>query len=123
MMNAKLKRRLLLLAKYIVVLFILFLFFLPIISMFLVSLKSEAEIFDYSTGLFSKDPKWSNYIFALTSIDYLRYLYNTIMISVLYTISCTLSSAMAGYAFARFRIRESNLFFTIVLSSIMIPSE
>ncbi len=75
MMNANIKKRLLLLAKYIVVLFILFLFFLPIISMFLVSLKSEAEIFDYSTGLLPKNPKWSNYIFALTSINYLRYLY------------------------------------------------
>lgn len=121
MMDDNIKRRLLLLIKYLVVLFILFLFFLPIFSMFLVSVKSEAEIFDYSTGLFPKTLKWSNYVFALTSINYLRYLWNTIFVSFLYTISCTLSSAMAGYAFARFQIRESNLFFTIVLSSIMIP--
>ena len=121
MMNNAIKRKLPLLIKYLVVLFILLLFFLPIISMFLVSVKSEAEIFDYSTGLWPKSPKWSNYVFALTSINYLRYLWNTIFVSVLYTITCTLSSAMAGYAFARFQIRESNLFFTIVLSSIMIP--
>ncbi|MCP4403221.1 MAG: carbohydrate ABC transporter permease [bacterium] len=121
MMSDSFKRKLLLVTKYFVVLFILFLFFLPIISMFLVSIKPEAEIFDYSTGLWPKSPKWSNYIFALTSINYLRYLWNTIFVSVLYTITCTLSSAMAGYAFARFQIRESNLFFTIVLSSIMIP--
>jgi ABC-type glycerol-3-phosphate transport system permease component len=120
-MSDTLKIKLLWLIKYLVVLFILFLFFLPIISMFLVSIKSEAEIFSYSTGLWPETPKWSNYAFALTSINYLRYLYNTIMVSVLYTVSCTLSSAMAGYAFARFQIRESNLFFTIVLSSIMIP--
>lgn len=121
MMNARTKRRLLLLAKYVIVLFFILVFFLPIISMFLVSLKSEAEIFDYSTGIWPQNPKWSNYVFALTSINYLRYLYNTVIVSVFYTISCTFSSAMAGYAFARFQIRETNFFFTIVLSSIMIP--
>ncbi|TFG63040.1 MAG: carbohydrate ABC transporter permease [Spirochaetales bacterium] len=107
--------------KYLVLLFLLFLFFLPIFSMFTVSLKSEAEIFKASPALFPEKPVWKNYESAAKKFPYLQYLWNTIFISALYTLGCTLTSAMAGYAFARFQIRANRIFFTIVLSSIMIP--
>ncbi len=120
-MNAKTKSRIIVSLKYTVLIVILLLFFLPIMSMLIVSLKSEADIFSYTNRLMPADPKWENYIIALTKIKYARYLLNTITISVLYMFACTLSSSMAGYAFARFPIRENKLFFGIVLSSIMIP--
>ncbi len=106
---------------YVVLISILILFFLPLLSMLSVSFKSEDEIYKSSTSLFPEHLSFANYADALTRIDLLKYLYNTIAVSVLYTISCTFSSAMAGYALARFNIRENKIFFTIVLSSMMIP--
>ncbi len=120
-MNVRVKNKLLTSSKYTVLIIILLVFFLPILSMLIVSLKSEADIFSYSNRLLPTTPKWENYVIALTKIDYLRYLLNTITISVLYMFACTLSSSMAGYAFARFPVRENKIFFGIVLSSIMIP--
>jgi ABC-type glycerol-3-phosphate transport system permease component len=89
--------------------------------MIIVSLKSEADIFSYTNRLLPTTPKWDNYVIALTKIDYLRYLLNTLTISVFYMVACTLSSSMAGYAFARFPVRENKILFGVVLSSIMIP--
>ena len=121
MANITLKSKIPILIKYTILVFTLFIFFLPILSMFIVSITPEDKIFSLSKGIFPENPKWSNYSFALTYIPFFRYLLNTLVISVLYTIACTFSSAMAGYAFARFRIKENEMIFKVVLSSIMIP--
>lgn len=106
---------------YAILFFALFMFFLPIISMLSVSFKSESEIFQATPRLFPARISFENYGKALTRLDFVTYTYNTIAVSLLYTLTCTFSSAMAGYALARFDIKENNAFFTIVLSSMMIP--
>jgi multiple sugar transport system permease protein len=120
-MQTKIRKRLVNSTKYLVLCFLLLLFFLPLISMVSVSLKAESEIFVKTGKLFPEELYFENYKNAATRINYLRYVYNSAVVALMYTFTCTLSSAMAGYALARFRIRENNLFFTIVLSSIMIP--
>ena len=120
-METRSKQRLIMTAKYIVLGFLLVLFFLPLISMLSVSLKAENEIFMKTGKLFPEKLHFKNYVNAVTRINYLRYVYNSLAVAVMYTATCTLSSSMAGYALARFQIRENALFFTIVLSSIMIP--
>lgn len=120
-MDNRVKNKLLITGKYIVLCLLLLLFFLPLISMISVSLKAESEIFMNTGKIFPEKLHLINYYNAATRIDYLKYIYNSLVVAILYTASCTLSSAMAGYALARFQIRENNLFFTIVLSSIMIP--
>ncbi len=113
--------RLLMTAKYVILSILLLLFFLPLISMVSVSLKAESEIFLKTGRLFPEKLYFQNYINAATRIDYLHYVYNSLVVALMYTVTCTLSSAMAGYALARFQIRETEIFFTVVLSSIMIP--
>ncbi|QEN09168.1 carbohydrate ABC transporter permease [Oceanispirochaeta crateris] len=120
-METKSQKRLIMSAKYVVLSVLLLLFFLPLISMVSVSLKAESEIFMKTGKLFPEKLHFENYFNAATRIDYLRFVYNSLIVAVMYTVTCTLSSAMAGYALARFHIKENNLFFTIVLSSIMIP--
>lgn len=115
------KKRILMTVRYLALFLLLLLFFLPIISMISVSLKPESEIFKATGKVFPENPYFENYINAATRIDYIRYVYNSVAVAAMYTLTCTLSSAMAGYALARFHIKENNLFFTIVLSSIMIP--
>lgn len=106
---------------YFALIGVLLAFFLPIISMLSVSLKDEADIYKTPPSLFPSRVSLDNYAKALVRLDLGRYLYNSVVTSVLYTLSCTLSSSMAGYALARFRIRESGFFFTLVLAAMMIP--
>ena len=107
--------------SYALLIGILFMFFLPIISMLSVSFKTEAEIFRSSPLLFPASINLDNYGRALTRLNLGAYLYNTVATSLMYTVACTFSSAMAGYALARFNVRENGFFFTLVLSSMMIP--
>lgn len=107
--------------SYALLVGILLCFFLPIISMLSVSFKTEAEIFRASPSLFPAGLSFDNYRKALTRLNLAVYMYNTLATSVMYTLACTFSSAMAGYALARFQVRENGFFFTLVLSSMMIP--
>lgn len=120
-MNSKLKDRLSLIIKYIILFSLLAAFMMPLVSMVVTSLKQEAEIFRIPPNLFPDNANLGNYVTALTRFNYPRILYNSLMVSVLFMLGCTLSSSMAGYAFSRFRVRENKAIFTVVLSSMMIP--
>ena len=82
-------------------------FFLPLISMVLTSLKLREELFVVPPVVFPKVPQWGNYVQAWTMIRFGRFLLNSIVLTAFYTVPCVMSSCFAGYAFSRFRIRES----------------
>jgi lactose/L-arabinose transport system permease protein len=52
-----------------------------------------------------------------------RVFWNSLFIALVYTFFSTLISAMAGYAFAKFRFKGKNLLFFVILISLMIPSQ
>lgn len=56
------------------------------------------------------------------SINFWRYLLNSVIVATVITVVQTFSCAMAAYAFSRLRWRGRNLVFTIFLGSMMIPS-
>jgi ABC-type glycerol-3-phosphate transport system permease component len=54
-------------------------------------------------------------------INFPKHLYNSILLAVFYTLPCILGSCFAGYGFSRFRIRESRIFFFVMMATMMIP--
>jgi ABC-type glycerol-3-phosphate transport system permease component len=68
-----------------------------------------------------REPQFQNYVLAVTKIDYIRFLMNTIVLSMAYTIPGIISAATFGYAFARFRAPGKNFLFSIVIILLMIP--
>ena len=107
--------------KFLTLTFIVLIFFLPIISMIITSLKTRGELFVIPPIVIPKAPKWKNYIRAWTMVRFGHFLINSLIISTFYTLPVIISSSFAGYAFSRFKIRESKIFFLIVLSTMMIP--
>ncbi|TQS74278.1 carbohydrate ABC transporter permease [Ornithinibacillus gellani] len=55
------------------------------------------------------------------SLDFLKIMWNTLFISVTYTVISVLISAMAGYAFAKFEFKGKSAMFFIILCTLMIP--
>ncbi|MYL46702.1 ABC transporter permease subunit [Virgibacillus halodenitrificans] len=55
------------------------------------------------------------------SLDFLKVLWNSLFISVTYTIVSVLISSMAGYAFAKFEFKGKSSIFFIILCTLMIP--
>ncbi|MBC7234719.1 MAG: carbohydrate ABC transporter permease [Chloroflexi bacterium] len=87
------------------------------------SLKSYGEIYRYPPTLFPAKPMWENYRLIFTQVPFLRFIYNTLMISVLTVIGATGSSALVGYSFSRFRWPGRDVFFIICLATMMLPVE
>ena len=64
-----------------------------------------------------------NYIEALTSVPFDRYLMNTLIVTFVGMFGMLLSSSLVAYGFSRFRAPGLNILFLVLLSTIMLPSQ
>ncbi|HQO36178.1 MAG TPA: carbohydrate ABC transporter permease, partial [bacterium] len=78
-----------------------FLFFLPFWWMVISSLKTNHQIFTFPPDWFPWPIRWRNYLEALTFIPFLRYLWNTLIISAANTLGNVLSASLVAYSFSR----------------------
>lgn len=108
--------------RFVVLALFVLLFFLPLVSMLVTSLKRMDELYRVPARVFPESALWENYGLAWTMVNFGKYLLNSIVLTLLYGIPAVLSSCFAGYAFSRFQVREARMFFLLVLSTLMIPA-
>jgi ABC-type glycerol-3-phosphate transport system permease component len=65
--------------------------------------------------------QWGNYAEAWRDADFGRYFRNSVVITATTIVGVLISSALAGYAFARIDFPGRNAIFTLLLSTLMIP--
>lgn len=109
------------LLMYVIIIIIVLLFLIPLFWLILSSLKTQAEMVTFPPAFFPLKPQFQNYISAVEKIDYLRYLLNTIVLSLIYTVPGIITTAIFGYGFARFNAPGKNFFFNIVIVLLLIP--
>ena len=95
---------------------------LPFLWMLSTSVKPESQIFASPTWI-PKVWKWSNYSAAMEAAPFARYFANTVLYSVVITLSNLFLCSIAAYAFARLRFRGKNVLFVLVLATMMIPGQ
>ena len=101
-------------------LFVLF----PFYWMILTSVKSySAYNSEYIPKFFTLSPTLQNYIDAVTTVHLGRYLWNTLVFTVITTGLMMLVITLAAFAFARLEFPGKNLVFTLFLALMMIPNE
>ena len=101
-------------------LFVLF----PFYWMILTSVKSySAYNSEYIPKFFTLSPTLQNYIDAFTTVHLGRYLWNTLVFTVITTRLMMLVITLAAFAFARLEFPGKNLVFTLFLALMMIPNE
>jgi multiple sugar transport system permease protein len=106
---------------YVTVLVLAALFVAPVVWGFLVSLRPlNAGI---SGALISHPLHWGNYSRAwdYPTLNFPHYLKNTIFLTALATIPIVLTSAMAGFGFARHRAKGRNALFLVMIATTFIP--
>ena len=86
------------------------------------SLKLPGEIFVWPPTLYPEHPRPQNYLDLFRTVPFFLWLRNSVIVTVAATIGALLSSTLAGYAFARLRYPGRDVFFTICLSTLMLPS-
>lgn len=96
----------------------------PFYWMVLTSVKSYgAYNSEYIPKFFTLSPTMQNYIDAFVTVPLGRYLFNTLIFTVVTTTLMLAVIILAAFAFARLEFRGKNLVFTLFLSLMMIPNE
>ncbi|MDE2818744.1 MAG: carbohydrate ABC transporter permease [Chloroflexota bacterium] len=96
--------------------------FIPILWMIMLSLKTEGEYSQSALQLLPAVPQWDNYWDALTKIDFAKFMLNSLVLSLLYTVPTVITSSMAGFAFASLEGPGKRLYFGVIIAMLMIPA-
>lgn len=96
----------------------------PFYWMILTSVKSYSSYnSEYVPSFFTLSPTMQNYIDAFTTVSLGRYLWNTLIFTVITTAIMLIVITLAAFAFARLEFRGKNITFALFLSLMMIPNE
>src|SRR3954454_18771677 len=94
-------------------------FIYPLVWLFSASFKPRGDVFD--NRLIPKTFTFDNYLQVWHEAPMALWLLNTVIVTVLATVTVTMSSALVAWGFAYFRFRGRNLLFGLVLASMMVP--
>ncbi len=110
---------------YLALLLISFLFILPFWQIVSTSLKTFLETTEYPQKFFPKVPQWKNYYYAFVKNadiwPVFLWLKNTVFTTLMVVIGNVLSGLLIAYGFARFNGRGKNIWFMLILSTMLIP--
>ncbi len=97
-------------------------FIAPYVLALVASLKPANQILTEAPWSLPHHLEWSNYTTTLFQQDFIRYLGNTALVTVILTAGQVVFSVIAAYAFARLRFPGRDLIFWFYLVTLMIPN-
>ena len=100
------------------------LFFLtPFAWMVSTALKPDGQVFTIPPSWIPDPPMWSNFRRLMTEIPFLRYLGNTVFVTVLSVVFYLASSAVVAYGFAKIRWPGRETLFYLLLATMVLPPQ
>lgn len=108
-------------ALFLLLVDVAFIFMLPILRLLSTSFMDIMDLYDPTVSWLPRRWAWENYTRAFQALQYWDAFKNTIFVAggaaVLQTISC----AIAGYGFARFKFPGRDRLFLLVLFALIVP--
>ncbi|SMB81497.1 carbohydrate ABC transporter permease [Deinococcus hopiensis] len=98
------------------------LFLAPLYLMLVFSTHDQSVLFGPTSPLTFGRHFLDNFRELQAQTNYLRNLWNSVAISVLYTAFSMLITSMGGYAFAKYRFRGSKWLFGLIFATLTIPT-
>ena len=108
-------------ALYVMLISLCFVYVYPILHMAITSLKSLTDLLDPSVQWLPHEITFSNYTQALDIMGFSAHLVDTLLVTVVPALCQTVSCALAGYAFARFRFKGRGILMACVLLTFIVP--
>ncbi|WP_165980736.1 carbohydrate ABC transporter permease [Macrococcus carouselicus] len=96
---------------------------LPFIWMVSTSLKPSDEVMTMPPVWIPSEFRWDNYMTAFQKAPFARYLFNSIVVTVLSTIGELLTTILAAYAFSKLAFWGRDIVFSVLMATMMIPGE
>ncbi len=107
---------------YVILLFITACMIVPFLWMLSASIKSNREVFLMDPFVWIPDqPKWDNNIKIWTKIPLLKFVQNTVFLTIVVTILQLLTSSFAAYSFAKLEFKHKNTLFLAYIATIAMP--
>ena len=85
------------------------------------SLQTWQELRSFEPHLLPSVPQWTNYSDVFNAVPYARWLGNSFLIVAITIPGTILTATFTAYAFARFDFHGRDLWFILMLSTMMIP--
>ncbi|MDY6867281.1 MAG: carbohydrate ABC transporter permease [Chloroflexota bacterium] len=122
----KIKKTIGTILRYLLLIIIGIIMFLPFIMAFLGTVKTDNEIMAFPPKFFPEVWHWENWV-RVWNTDlgqggtFPRWLFNTAFLAVTVAIAQAVFGSMAAYAFARLKFAGRDLVFNFMLATMMIP--
>lgn len=94
---------------------------LPFVWMLLGTFKTRPEIM--TPTFLPQNLQWQNYQEVLSTSNMADWYKNSLIVAIISTVCVVFFDSLAGYTFAKFKFPLKKLFFIIILSTLMIPTE
>ena len=94
---------------------------IPLAWFLITSLKPEEEYMSYPVRFLPRRLYLDTYNKALTMIPFFKFAGHSVFLSLTHTILTIATSAMAGFAFARFNVPGRDKLFVIVVAMLIVP--
>lgn len=119
--HAYYKKRLKPIPKYILVIVLSFIFFSPFLIMVTTALKTNADAFQLPVRLFPREIIWNNFPEAMAKIPYVRYMMNTIFITLLSVVGQMVATPLVAYSLAKIKWKGAPIISALIMGTMMIP--
>jgi multiple sugar transport system permease protein len=126
MKNLKLRQKLIVLASYLFLAILAFLFIAPILFMIVSSLKpDDLVLLEAGTikAFLPETASFQNYRDVFERVNFARFLGNSLVIVSAIVLGSLVVNSLAGYAFARLRWRGRDVLFVAAIALMIIPFE
>ena len=106
---------------YFILIFVILISVAPVVWVILSSLKTNGEIL---SGPFSlpSSLNLSAYQYLFTEYNFIQYFMNSVIVSVIPTVVALIVFAMAAYVIAKYDFPFKNLFYALLVMTILVPS-
>lgn len=108
---------------YLIAVIIAFIVMIPFFWMLSTSFKSRGALMSMPIEWIPSKPTLAAYANVFTRFPFGKAIFNSLFISVSYTLITLLSSSLAAFAFAKLRFPFANGLFKVYLATMMIPTQ
>ncbi len=107
---------------YIILIVMALIMVVPFLWMLSASIKSDREVFQMNPFVWiPEQPKWSNYTEIWTKIPFLKFIENTVFLTIVVTCLQLITSSFAAYAFAKLHFKHKTTLFMAYIATIAMP--
>lgn len=96
-------------------------FLFPLFWAAMTALRNPAELGKLPMSFFPQELHWENFKEAWQAQPFTKYLFNSVIVTVLAVAGMVLSSSVVAFGFARFQFKGKSVLFLLMLSTMMIP--